>query len=79
MQFFEVIIIGAGPGGLKCAEILGNSSFSVLVLEKNEVIGPKVCAGGLTGKGIKHMDIPPQLIEFRLNNIKLHVITYLLG
>ena len=44
---YDVIIIGAGPGGLACAHELGNSDLSVLIIEKNEVIGPKVCAGGL--------------------------------
>ena len=45
---FDVVIIGAGPAGLKCAEQLKNSNLSVLVIEKNKIIGPKVCAGGLT-------------------------------
>ena len=44
---FDVIIIGAGPGGLACALELKDSGLSVLILEKNEIIGPKVCAGGL--------------------------------
>lgn len=70
---FDVIVIGAGPAGLKCAETLGNSSLSVLLLEKNEVIGPKVCAGGLTGKGIAYLNIPEKLIEYRFNRVKLHV------
>ena len=42
-----MIIIGAGPGGLACALELKDSGKSVLVLEKNDVVGPKVCAGGL--------------------------------
>ena len=45
---FDIIIVGAGPGGLKCAEELKNSNLSVLLIEKNKVIGHKVCAGGLT-------------------------------
>ena len=45
---YDVIIVGAGPGGLACAEELKNSNLSVLLLEKNSTIGPKVCAGGLT-------------------------------
>ena len=73
MELFDVIIIGAGPGGLKCAEILGNTSLKVLLLEKNEVIGPKVCAGGLTGKGIEILNLPPHLIEYSYNRVKLHV------
>lgn len=47
VERFDVIIIGAGPGGLACAYELGDSNLSVLVIEKNEIIGPKVCAGGL--------------------------------
>jgi flavin-dependent dehydrogenase len=45
---YDVIIIGAGPAGLKCAEQLMDSDRSVLLIEKNEIIGPKICAGGLT-------------------------------
>ena len=73
MEKFDVIIIGAGPAGLKCAETLGNSSLRVLLLEKNAEIGPKVCAGGLTGKDLAFLDLPDELIEFRYNQIKLHV------
>jgi len=45
---YDVIIIGAGPAGLKCAEQLKDSKLSVLLIEKNKIIGPKVCGGGLT-------------------------------
>jgi flavin-dependent dehydrogenase len=45
---FDVIIIGAGPAGIACARALAGSSLSVLLVEKNTAIGPKVCAGGLT-------------------------------
>jgi geranylgeranyl reductase len=56
MEHYDVIIIGAGPAGLKCAEILGGSELKVLLLEKNEIIGPKVCAGLMTSDGIKYLD-----------------------
>ena len=45
---YNVIIIGAGPAGLQCAHQLKNSGLSVLLIEKNKIIGPKICAGGLT-------------------------------
>ena len=54
---YDVIIIGAGPSGLKCAEVLKNSKLSVLIIEKNNVIGPKLCGGGLTSL-VNHSDIP---------------------
>jgi geranylgeranyl reductase family protein len=73
MESFDVVIIGAGPAGLKCAESLGNSKFKVLLLEKNKEIGPKVCAGGLTEKDIEYLRIPNDLIDFQYDRIKLHV------
>ncbi|UCD83297.1 MAG: NAD(P)/FAD-dependent oxidoreductase [Deltaproteobacteria bacterium] len=54
---YDVVIIGAGPAGLKCAEELKDSNLSVLLVEKKEVIGPKICAGGLTGLA-EDFDIP---------------------
>lgn len=48
---YDVIIIGGGPADLKCAETLGkDSNLSVLLLEKNNTIGPKICAGGISPK-----------------------------
>jgi len=54
---YDVIIIGAGPAGLKCAEQFKNTHFSVLVIEKNKVIGPKTCGGGLTSL-VSSSDVP---------------------
>jgi len=73
MESFDVIIVGAGPAGLKCAETLGNSKYKVLLLEKNSEIGPKVCAGGLTGKDIEYLNLPKDLIDFHYDEIKFHI------
>jgi geranylgeranyl reductase len=61
MEKFDVVIVGAGPAGLKAAEILAKNNRKVLVLEKNKVIGPKVCAAGITEKDLTY--IPKKLIE----------------
>lgn len=69
---YDVIIVGGGPGGLRCAEILGTAGKKVLLLEKNNVIGPKVCAGGLTRKAIAYlhdMGLPDDLIENTFDSI----------
>ncbi len=63
MEKYDVMIVGAGPGGLRAAEILASAHKKVLLLEKNNKIGPKVCAGGLTRKCIKLLEFPPELTE----------------
>ncbi len=67
MKCYDVIIVGAGPAGLMCAETLSTYNLSVLVLEKNEVFGQKVCAGGLTRKDIALLDVPEEIIEYKVN------------
>lgn len=66
MKHYDVIIVGAGPAGLRCAELLGKESFSVLLLEKDKIFGNKVCAGGLTRKDMAVIDIPDSVIEHKV-------------
>ncbi|MGB3222198.1 MAG: NAD(P)/FAD-dependent oxidoreductase [Desulforhopalus sp.] len=49
---FDVIIVGAGPGGLACAEITASQGLKTLVLERKKILGRKVCAGGITWNGL---------------------------
>ena len=65
---YDVVIIGAGPAGLKCAEQLRDSNLSVLLIEKNKIIGPKICAGGLT-RLVPDYDIPEGSIRSFTNQI----------
>jgi geranylgeranyl reductase family protein len=70
-KFYDVIIVGAGPAGLRCAEILAPSGMKVLVIEKKQQIGSKVCAGGVTRKFFNIYDFPPALIEKHTNKVLL--------
>lgn len=62
MKSHETIIIGAGPGGLACALTLARQGRDVLLLEKKQHIGSKVCAGGITWSGLLN-HLPTELIE----------------
>jgi len=62
MTEYHTIITGAGPAGLACATMLAKSGRKVLVLERNNRVGPKVCAGGITWSGIINR-VPADLIE----------------
>lgn len=47
-DFYDVVIIGAGPAGLSCAKTLAGSHLSVLVIDRKEQPGVKACGGGIT-------------------------------
>jgi len=68
-NLFDIIIIGAGPGGLSCAKELEKTDLKVLLIEKNKIIGPKVCAGGVTAKDLSLLHLPKKLIEFSYKKI----------
>lgn len=72
LKNFDVIIVGAGPAGLRCAEILSQTKLSVLLLEKNPVVGDKVCAGGITRKGFQMMNIPDEIVQHKVVEVDLH-------
>ena len=56
MEAVEHLIVGAGPAGLRAAQVLAEAGREVLVLEKHAEIGPKTCAGGLTAKAMRELE-----------------------
>jgi flavin-dependent dehydrogenase len=56
VETVEHLIVGAGPAGLRAAQVLAEAGREVLVLEKKESIGPKTCAGGLTRKSVRELE-----------------------
>ncbi len=76
----HTLIIGAGPGGLACAKTLAEQGVETLVLERKKIIGPKVCAGGITWGGLikrvpKHLaekSFPEQHISTPWQKICIH-------
>ncbi len=69
-EHFDVVIIGAGPAGLKCAELLGGTDLEIALIEKSETIGGKVCAGGLTVGA----DLPEPLLLEAVSFIRQYVV-----
>ncbi|MEN8156820.1 MAG: NAD(P)/FAD-dependent oxidoreductase [Bacteroidota bacterium] len=72
MERFDVIIVGGGPAGLQCARELADSDLRVLLLEKGEIFGDKLCAGGLTLKDMEVLELPDSVVEHRISRATIH-------
>lgn len=69
MKNYDVIIAGAGPGGIAAALSLSDSSLKVLLLEKGQFPRDKICGDALSGKvldalRIIHPDFKKSLYQF---------------
>ncbi len=53
---YDVIIIGAGPGGCACALALQNSGLRVALVDKEIFPRDKICGDAITGNAFKAMD-----------------------
>jgi flavin-dependent dehydrogenase len=63
MEKHEFVIVGAGPAGLRAAELLAKEGRDVLIVEKmnDKEVGNKVCAGAISPKTINFF--PRDLFE----------------
>ena len=53
----DVIVVGAGPAGATLAYELSRQGMDVLILEKERLPRYKACAGGITVKTAKLLDL----------------------
>jgi menaquinone-9 beta-reductase len=59
MREVETIIVGGGPAGSTCARRLVQHRRDVLLLDKARFPRPKLCAGWITEKVLRDLDIGP--------------------
>ncbi len=76
MEKHEVVIVGAGPGGLKAAKTLeeeGKEDILLVEALPKERIGDKFCGGMVPPRAIETIQIPEKLINTVLNRVSLHI------
>ena len=62
MERFDVLVVGAGPAGSAAAIHLARGGARVLLADKARFPRDKPCGGGLTGRALKHVPCPVDLV-----------------
>ena len=65
---YDVVIIGAGPGGVAAAHNFINNGVSCILIDKQKFPRNKLCAGGITSKAFELMK-SLKLEEFDIRNV----------
>jgi len=71
----EVVIIGAGPGGLKAAQTLvkhGKKDIVVLEAQSEERMGDKTCHGMMFPDNMAIFSIPVEMTEVPVNGVEMY-------
>ncbi len=75
MKNFDIIIIGAGPGGSFAAKAAAENGYSCCILEK-EVLGDKgrykACGGAIAWELVEEIDYPEEKISRVIESLELH-------
>lgn len=72
---YDVVVVGAGPGGSMAAKIAAKNGLDVLLVEKRQEIGSPVrCAEGVSKKGLKKFlpNIKNEWISCEANGAKIY-------
>ena len=69
---FDVVVIGAGPGGAQAALELAQRGRSVALLDSRQDIGNKVCTGIVSTQCAEEYSIPQEFRRFTASGATVH-------
>ncbi|NVM44359.1 MAG: NAD(P)/FAD-dependent oxidoreductase [Candidatus Lokiarchaeota archaeon] len=75
MKNFDIIIIGAGPGGSFAAKTAAENGYSSCILEKEELSDNgryKACGGAIAWELVEEIDYPEEKIARVIESLELH-------
>lgn len=63
MEKYDVIVIGLGPSGAYCLNVLAREGYRVLGLEKNKSLAEKPCGEGTLKETFEYLDFEPEEVK----------------
>lgn len=73
MKSYDVVIIGAGLGGLQCAKLLGRSGARVLLVDRKRSLSERVHTTGIfVRKTLEDFDLPEDCLGAPVRNVVLY-------
>ena len=75
MKNFDIIIIGAGPGGSYAAKAASENGYSSCIIEKEELSDNgryKACGGAIAWELVEEIDYPEDKISRVIESLELH-------
>ncbi|NQW17637.1 MAG: NAD(P)/FAD-dependent oxidoreductase [Chloroflexi bacterium] len=69
---FDVVVIGAGPGGAQAALAFSERGRSVALLDSRHDIGNKLCTGIVSTECAEEYSVPQDLRKFSANGATVH-------
>ncbi len=71
---WDVVVVGAGPGGCAAAEMAAQNGAKVLLIERKAVIGvPVQCAEHIPLPLMQHLAVPERLVCQRVQGMHTHL------
>jgi geranylgeranyl reductase family protein len=75
MQEFDIIVVGAGPGGSIAAKVASENGYSTCLLEKEQLSEKgryKACGGAIAWELVEEIDYPEDKIGRIIESLELH-------